>query len=889
MTERYDELEQKVGILSYMSPENKGFAAVLKARYSDFIVHEVGTDLKVARLESLADNLREKEKEEVEKNKPEVKKEEGEGSSNGDVTVTGTKRGTSTDNGDDDKLQPATKKPKTENNDETADNDVKMIEDSTPTTTHKDNHPKSTPSPSPPSKPSLSQAQEELIKLLDAEKAEGITTLLQKWEDYKADHRPVRPVATLSSSSNSDMVTTYTAAMTTDQSEIKNNTKEPLPRKGVDDDKKYYLLPPIADKDVRKQIHMLLRGPLLQPYAVADTSDAKEIRIWHKLFERHSSSYKKFGNRNRNDDGGRGGRGGGRGDRGGRCGRGGRGGRNGGFSWPEDRPPYLQFVLYKENIDTSTAAKDIARVARLPPKQHHAARGGHSGMGYAGMKDKRGVTTQFCTVYHKEPKDMLPVNRRGGTSGGGNTRNGGYGLMRVGGFEYVDRQIGLGGLSGNRFDIVLRNVCVDGLVSNEDKIRIAHTQKQLQSTADSMKKYGFINYFGMQRFGKFLDTHKVGLAVLKHDFQGACDIIMSVKADESERQKEARTIWAQRFSDVDMNDEEATRKAEVKCAREIRGKLGRFMNCEISIVDGLSRRPRDYRRAFGVISKQMRSMFLHAYQSLLWNRAASHRIKEEGGGRIEAIVGDLVLTTDDQAADGGKGGGSSGLKGKEVEVVTQEDVDAFKYSITDVVLPMIGSKIQYPTNSTGKLFETMLAEDGLSLKDFEKSSMGDSELALGGDYRKIICKPNDVQFEIKKYTDPLQPLIQTDLMKVENIPLKCIDLMSIDAAVGDNVNADAKNENTAGKKDNNNHKSKAILGMVIGFTLPPSAYATVALRELMKRPTSSKYQSGLKLEGDCEANFRTTKMEYTAETTITTGQALDLENVKEEEKEIDAE
>ena len=44
------------------------------------------------------------------------------------------------------------------------------------------------------------------------------------------------------------------------------------------------------------------------------------------------------------------------------------------------------------------------------------------------------------------------------------------------------------------------------------------------------------------------------------------------------------------------------------------------------------------------------------------------------------------------------------------------------------------------------------------------------------------------------------------------------------------------------------------VAMVIGFTLPPSAYATVALRELMKRPTSTEYQTELKLEGDCKGN-----------------------------------
>jgi hypothetical protein len=39
MVNRYDELEKQVGISSYVS-SHEGFAAVVKARYSDFIVHE---------------------------------------------------------------------------------------------------------------------------------------------------------------------------------------------------------------------------------------------------------------------------------------------------------------------------------------------------------------------------------------------------------------------------------------------------------------------------------------------------------------------------------------------------------------------------------------------------------------------------------------------------------------------------------------------------------------------------------------------------------------------------------------------------------------------------------------------------------------------------------
>ena len=45
---------------------------------------------------------------------------------------------------------------------------------------------------------------------------------------------------------------------------------------------------------------------------------------------------------------------------------------------------------------------------------------------------------------------------------------------------------------------------------------------------------------------------------------------------------------------------------------------------------------------------------------------------------------------------------------------------------------------------------------------------------MGGNYRKIICKPHGVFFKIKRYTDPTQPLVWTNLMDFNNVPLECI-------------------------------------------------------------------------------------------------------------------
>ena len=544
----------------------------------------------------------------------------------------------------------------------------------------------------------------------------------------------------------------------------------------------FVVLPKLADKEARRAVHQWIKSDLSQ-VALADTHNG-EIRIWHKQFEKSMPTFGKFD---------RGAPGGGRPDT-----------RPHKKEWPTGRPDFLQFVLYKENIDTGTATKDI--ITRIHGKQIR--------MGYAGMKDKRGVTAQFCTLFKRHPEEIMSFNTHRKQKGGGHSNHGTVSIIRVGNFQYVDKEIRLGSLTGNRFDIVLRNVCVDDTDAN--------TKESLEKAAQALRKNGFINYFGMQRFGRDQDTHKTGIAVLKGNFEEACQIIMKTKTNEATMVERARKKWAERFDSMAPDADKA--EVEKQCAASVVRDMGRFMTCEVAILNSLRHRPLDYQRAFGTIPKHVRSMFLHAIQSFIFNQVASHRLEQLGRNILE---GDLVLVEDKDEQEGGSG--TSGRHGKSVKVITTENKD--QYDLTDVVLPLVGSKIEYPENATGELFVSLLAEIGLTKEDFCK--IKDREISLGGDYRKLICRPSDVEFEVVEYTDPLQPLLQTDLMKLDGI----------DVSVKESDNAEMKK-----------------IGMVVGFTLPPSSYATICLRELMKRPTSVDYQRALQLEGPCESKLATKEL-----------------------------
>lgn len=62
-----------------------------------------------------------------------------------------------------------------------------------------------------------------------------------------------------------------------------------------------------------------------------------------------------------------------------------------------------------------------------------------------------------------------------------------------------DNGVNLGDLSGNRFKIVIRDV--------KEK-----SDELIRSAIDSLKSNGFINYFGLQRFGNSAEspTHLIG-------------------------------------------------------------------------------------------------------------------------------------------------------------------------------------------------------------------------------------------------------------------------------------------------------------------------------------------------------------------------------------------
>ncbi|XP_016992499.2 pseudouridylate synthase 7 homolog [Drosophila takahashii] len=453
------------------------------------------------------------------------------------------------------------------------------------------------------------------------------------------------------------------------------------------------------------------------------------------------------------------------------------------WSFPAD---YVTFLVHKTNLVTSDVASTLAARLNLRPSQ----------VNYSGIKDKRAKTTQNFCIKRRTPESILNASRC--------LRN-----VQIGNFAFQSNTLKLGDLQGNRFRIALRHIAKD-------------KRGEIELALESLRERGFINYYGLQRFGNSasVPTHEVGVALLKSDYKLACELILKPRDSDVDFMRPIREEWW-------TNRDSAAAAAKIYGDKFIEKKL----------LDGLARfGESDYSSALRQIPRNMLMLYPHAYQSLIFNRIASRRIKEFG---LKLIPGDLVYVEQEQAEQEQEPQPEESEEPKEadniedhpeeeaieeesvfkrkVRPLTAEDIASGNFKLSDVVLPLPGHDITYPSNECGVWYDEMLAEVGLSsdqLKHKEKT------YALAGAYRKMIISSSDLKWNFRLYNTPEDTLIASDWELLKNIPV-----------TPEPAEAEAK-----------------FLALLLEFSLPTAAYATMFLRELLKQDTSSASQTQLEKE-----------------------------------------
>lgn len=245
---------------------------------------------------------------------------------------------------------------------------------------------------------------------------------------------------------------------------------------------------------------------------------------------------------------------------------------------------------------------------RFVREASHALGISRRGIQFAGNKDKRAVTKQWFTI-RAPPGQVEELSRLPGVD--------------VEQAYSTDKERQLGDHQGNRFRIVVRGI---DLSPAEAQDRLDAVRQDLADAG------GFPNFYGPQRFGSLRpNTHLVGRAIVHGRFQDAVEAYVTTPAEgDDERTAAARDYYAS--------------------TRDARGAAKRFegtgADFERALLNELGNDPARPERAFRAFPKTLQTLFVFAYQSFLYNRILSERIRQ-GVRFARPVVGDLVCPIED--------------------------------------------------------------------------------------------------------------------------------------------------------------------------------------------------------------------------------------------------
>ncbi|CAN1285446.1 Pseudouridylate synthase 7 homolog [Linum perenne] len=491
----------------------------------------------------------------------------------------------------------------------------------------------------------------------------------------------------------------------------------------------------------------------------------------------------------------------------------------GSSNWPDHLGKFLRFHLYKENKDTQEAIGLIGKMLGVRPRA----------FGFSGTKDKRSISTQRVTIFKQQASKVAALNDR--LIG-----------IKVGDFCHVNEELLLGQLLGNRFTITLRGV-------------VADSEETVKASAESLGKHGFINYFGLQRFGSgSVATHLVGAALFRGEWKSAVGMILDPREGERDAVRKAREYYKE------TDDVDGTLR-----------QLPRYLTAERAVLQCLKKCPGNHLQALKAIPRTLRMMYVHSYQSYLWNHAASMRFQKYG---TQVVLGDLVYPKDDvkeketviatseievepedvdncSYLDEASAVELPEKKNFFVKAVTAEDISAGNYAIDDIVLPMPGSRTIFPANDISEVYHELAKKDGINLTESVHNVKEFSITSMTGSYRQVFQKPRDFEWQLLTYTDCNAPLAETDMDSIEKDKAEC----KSEVKVEDANQCETENGGEANRSEAEPVKTESLhcdsdslekqLALKLSFTLPASCYATMAIRELLKTSTSVAFHKTL--------------------------------------------
>jgi tRNA pseudouridine13 synthase len=357
---------------------------------------------------------------------------------------------------------------------------------------------------------------------------------------------------------------------------------------------------------------------------------------------------------------------------------------------------YLILELTKRDWDTHHLTRTLSKVLQISQKR----------IGVAGTKDKRALTTQKISIFDIDASEVEHVHLKD---------------IELKVLGRSRKSIELGDLWGHDFTRIIRNIA-----SSPEE-----TKKLLDKTTNEiLAQSGVPNFFGIQRFGSIRPvTHLVGKAIVEGDFEKAALLYIAEPfPDEPDETKEARQF--------------------VKETHDFKEGLKTYplrLGHERAMMNHLIANPNDFAGTFLVLPKNLYRMFVHGYQSYIYNIILCRRI-EKGLPLNQAVEGDIVCFKND-----------AGLPdSSKTEKVTAETVAGvnrlIKRKRAFITAPLPGYNTEFASGVPGEIEQEVLQELSVPLEGFNIEKI--PEMSSKGTRREVLLQA-EPKFEVAD--DELNP------------------------------------------------------------------------------------------------------------------------------------
>jgi tRNA pseudouridine13 synthase len=330
--------------------------------------------------------------------------------------------------------------------------------------------------------------------------------------------------------------------------------------------------------------------------------------------------------------------------------------------------PFTLYRLHKRGLTTLEAQQRLATALGVPS----------SALVFPALKDREARSVQLATLQGQGPDSVEGL---------------GFRAQRLG---YSPRPLTAKDLTGNRFTAVVRDLspeeaaCIPGLLAG-------------------LHANGLPNYFDQQRFGSHAPGHDwVGKLILQRDAEGAL-----------------RAHLAQPF----VGDPETVRMFKSEAQRHwgdwryLLQVAPRPYNFR-SVLTFLADHPAEYRKALNLVTPRLLSLYLAAYQSLLWNRLAARYLV--------------------RALQGAHGWPAATLR------IAGEDVPFYRphsqpvlSDLRQVALPLFQQRMARPDPTLNVLIDAVLGEEGLGQAELKARLLSRAYLTRGS--RALLVFPSETE------------------------------------------------------------------------------------------------------------------------------------------------